>query len=189
MSIEKELAKALRLMSRKAVPIVVSEGIVTAVDKVARTCDVDRPDQPDLPAVRLNAMLQPGDDIITVFPKKGSKVLCILVENQPADAYLLSATDIEEISVKIGSMTVLVNKDNIILNGGNLGGMVKARELKTQVDKNSAILDAIMQVLSGSPVMEPGNGSPSALQTALKGAVSGKQTADLSNIENANIKH
>jgi hypothetical protein len=189
MSLENEMAKAIRFAIRKGIPVIVTEGNVTAVDKDKHTCDVDRPDLPDLPAVRLNATLDPGNDIITVFPKVGSKVLCILVENQPADAFMLTATDIEEISVKIGDMTILVNKDNIQFNDGQLGGMVKAKELKTQIDKNTEVLKALLQILTGTTINEPGNGAPSALQLALSAVLAGKQTADLSSIENSKIKH
>lgn len=171
--IENELARAIRNTIRKGIPVMVTEGTVEAVDKETRTCHVKRDGLPDLIDVRLNAILSPTGDTFTIYPQKGSNVLCVLVDNQPADAFIISVT----------------NYDEIVFGDGSLGGFVKAKELKTQVDKNTDILKALMNILNGAPITEPGNESPSAFQTALKGALAGKQTADLSNIENPKIKH
>ena len=67
--------------------------------------------------------------------------------------------------------------------------MPKAIELKTQLNKNNILLAHIMAIINGPPVTEPGNGAPSALQIALKSAISSDQLGDFSNIENPNVKH
>lgn len=186
--IDRKLASELRKAILGIMPVYVTEGKVTTVDKVACTCDVEREDLPKLLGVRLNAIIEPGD-VITFFPKNGSKVLCIMIGNQPTECYLLSTTEIDEVSIRISNTSILINNDIIEFNGGSLGGLVKAGELKAQIDKNSAILDAVLDILNGAPIAEPGNGQPSALQAALKTVLIGKETANLNDIEDDKVKH
>lgn len=79
--------------------------------------------------------------------------------------------------------------ESVVFDGGENGGLAITPKLVQELNKNNELLQAIVTVLLGSPIPEPGNGSPSALQTALKGAVSGKKIGDFSKIENSKIKH
>lgn len=85
-------------------------------------------------------------------------------------------------------LSISIEDGNIIINGGDLGGLVKAKELKEQSEKDKAILDALLQVITGSSISEPGNGAPSALQLALQGALVGKQSGTWNSLENDKIK-
>lgn len=73
-----------------------------------------------------------------------------------------------------------LRNDGTIEIGGDSDFMVRYSVLKEEYDKTKDALDAIMNVLSGSPINEPGNGSPSALQAALSAALTGKVTGDIS---------
>jgi len=84
---------------------------------------------------------------------------------------------------------VIARADGTVeLNGKDLGGLTKTRELKTQLDKSSAILQSILTTLA-TPVPEPGNGSPSAFQAALSAALAGKTPGDFSAIESDKVSH
>jgi hypothetical protein len=72
--------------------------------------------------------------------------------------------------------------------GGDVDNMVRYSELKTGYDKTKAALDAILTILNGAPIPEPGNGAPSALQTALAAALVGKNTGDISGAKIDEIK-
>ena len=61
--------------------------------------------------------------------------------------------------------------------------MIKGTELKTQLDKTNELLQALLNIISGAPVTEPGNGAPSALQAALQAAVGTKVLGDYTNIK------
>jgi hypothetical protein len=114
-----EFQRAVEIIVRKNIPLLLTEGVVSAVDKDTNTCNVDRGDLPELLNVRLDAILKAGDNKITIYPERGSKVLCILVENNPTDAYILAANDIEEIKVKIDTSEFIINKDGFLIQRGD----------------------------------------------------------------------
>ena len=159
---------------------------VISVDKENRTTEVKDTFDITYPDVRLKSAIKSGDDVI-VYPAIDSTVLVVCIGDKENDLLVISYSEVEEIEGKIGDITFLANADGIELNGDDFGGLVKAPELKTQVDKNTAILDSMLQVFQ-VVINEPGMGSPSALQAALKAATDGKPTADLNNIENQNHK-
>ena len=79
--------------------------------------------------------------------------------------------------------------ESIVIDGGENGGLTITPKLVDELGKTNSLLQAFITVISGATVPEPGNGSPSALQIALKGAITGKQLGDYSEIENTKIKH
>jgi len=79
--------------------------------------------------------------------------------------------------------------ESIVFDGGENGGLTITPKLVEELGKTNSLLQAFITVISGATVPEPGNGSPSALQIALKGAITGKQLGDYSEIENTKIKH
>jgi len=165
---------------------VISEGVVTSVDRDTRTCEVEREGAPQLYDVRLNAFLESGNDVITVYPKKGSKVLCTTIEGDQADAYILDCTDIEEISGQIGDVKIKMTTDGIVFNEGKIGGMVKANELKTQLDKLTKRVDDLINALK-STTPDSAGGTFKASLTPLLSLIINKE--DFSKIENDKVKH
>lgn len=87
-----------------------------------------------------------------------------------------------------GGWVVVRADGSVELNGRGFGGLVKVDELKTQLDKNSAILQALLTTLA-TPVLEPGNGAPSVFQAALLVATTGKFPGDFSAIESNKVFH
>jgi len=87
-----------------------------------------------------------------------------------------------------GGWVIARANGSVELNGKSFGGLVKGEELKTQLDKNSEILQSILTTLV-TPVPEPGNGSPSAFQAALKAALAGKAPGVFSAIESDKVFH
>lgn len=120
-------------------------------------------------------------------PTVGTICLVGIKENNGANVFLIDADEIEEylIADKTG-FKVRLNDLGLTLNGDTLGGIVKAKELKTQVDKNTEILNQIQTVFN-SWITVPQDGG--AALKALSTAFTTLQRADLSNIENEKIKH
>lgn len=120
-------------------------------------------------------------------PGVGSKCLIGIVNNNAAASFLIDCEVVEEIEItdKTGFKFSL-NNGLLKINGDDFGGIVKADELKTQVDKNTLILETIQTVFSNwIPVPEDGGAALKALVTAFTSL----SRADLTNIKNDKIKH
>jgi hypothetical protein len=81
-----------------------------------------------------------------------------------------------------------LKNDNTVEFGGTGNFLVKYNELKENYDKTKEVLDSILTILNGAPIPEPGNGAPSALQTALSSALAGKSTGDISGSKISDFK-
>lgn len=69
--------------------------------------------------------------------------------------------------------------DGTIEFNGSEDNLVRYSKLKEEYDKTKEVIDIIIQTLQ-APINEPGSGAPSAFQAALKGALTGKATGDIS---------
>lgn len=118
---------------------------------------------------------------VVIIPAVGSKVIVQNVDGSKLQGFLLFVELIDSITIRYN--------ESILIGGDNFGGLTKTLELKENLQKNNNLIEALIHVINGAPVPEPGNGSPSALQTALKSAIAGKTLGDFSNIENERIKH
>lgn len=128
-----------------------------------------------------------GVGAVHTKPVVGSKCLIGIIYNNAADAFLIQCEQIELLEVvdKSGFKMVL-NNGKMTINGTNYGGLVNAIELKKQINKNTALLKKIQLAFqSWTPIPNDGG---AALKT-LASTFTAMQTADLTSIENPNIKH
>lgn len=140
---------------------------VTAVNN--NLCDVE-PVSGD--AEIFDVRLQPGDiDGIYIEPKINSIVYITQLDENNYFVTMYS----EIVSIKLGD--------------GSNGGLTITPELKTQLEKSNNLITALIGIINGPPIPEPGLGAPSAFQTALKGAIAGKSLGTFEKIENETITH
>lgn len=121
------------------------------------------------------------------IPKTGSSVIISTLHNEEGDYFVSMFSQVEEvILITEGKERMKVVGDSIIFDGGENGGLIKIKELKTQLDKNTQAIKKILEAFSSwAPVSQDGGG-------ALKAKVSNLtdiQLANLGNIENDKIKH
>ncbi|MDR0829642.1 MAG: hypothetical protein LBN95_05985 [Prevotellaceae bacterium] len=126
-------------------PMSISVGTVKDVDKGKRTCTVEREERPTLFNVRLNSVISDYTEHFTVFPKPNSYVLVIALGDN-TECFLLATSEVEEISLKIGSQTLKANKDGFVFNSGNNDGLVKIEKL---VEKINNVESKINDVING----------------------------------------
>jgi hypothetical protein len=123
---------------------------------------------------------------INCKPKIGTSALVGAIHNGAA-CFMISCEEVDEIEIMDQSgFKVSLNNGLLLINGEEYGGIVNAKELKEQVDKNTLILEKIQTVFN-SWVTVPNDGGAS-----LKGLVSqftALERTDLANIENTKIKH
>ena len=119
--------------------------------------------------------------------KRGERILFARDKNGKivAKIKMLNSGNIE---IEADGDCKIKTKGNTEINGNDYGGLIKIEELKTQLQKNTAILQGLLGTLK-APITEPGNGSPSAFQAALITAIGALQAGNFSNIENKKVAH
>lgn len=159
-----------KLKSMCAGPIQAFWAQVVSVDLAENSCVLTPEDEsPELDGVMLKADLEETDGIVEV-PAKNSRVICMLLNNDPDTAFVVKTTKV----------------DKVLLFGGKQKGMVLHDELKAVLDGQNQILTALKTVAS-TPVTEPGNGSPSAFQAALNAAIATLTVPLTTGLENQKV--
>ena len=127
-----------------------------------------------------------GLGAMNVKPKIGSLALVGAIHNGEA-CFMISCEEMEgfELTDQSG-FKVDLNDGLLLINGEEFGGIVNAKELKEQVDKNTALLKEIKKVFTNW-ITVPNDGG--AALKGLSASFTSLETADLSNIENTTIKH
>lgn len=177
-----EFGKLLTSRTKKLIDVQMHWAIVKEVDwdkKIMTATGVA--DDCDFNEVNL------GIGSINRKPTLGTKCIIGILNNNIADAFLIECESVDEIEISDATGFKLVLKDGkMTVNGETFGGIVNAIELKNQVDKNTAVLEAIKTSFQNwTPVPNDGG----AVLKGLASAFTGLQTADLSNIQNDKIKH
>lgn len=146
---------------------------VLEVDKAALTCVVSPINGAEMFDVRLKASINTVKDGIVEFPVEGTTVLVCLIGNDPEMGFVAAVDEVE----------------TVLMFGGKNGGLTITPKLVEELNKTNQLINALLGVINGAPVLEPGNGVASALQASLKGAITGKELGDYSKIENEKVKH
>lgn len=181
MSEVKKFAELLSKQARELMPIQTVWAVAKSVDWDSKTMvATGQIDDLDYEEVLL------GNGFEFKKPTIGTICLLGIIQNNAAMVFLIDAAEVEEylITDKKG-FKLNLKEGKLTLNGDSLGGLVKAKELKTQIDKNTDAIKELQNVLnSWVPVSQDGG---AALKNLLSAFVS-KPTADLNNIENETIK-
>ena len=184
-----KVRSALERMMKKVHPMQAFAGKVTAVNVDNYTCDVESADGGAIfHDVRLKASVDSDDNGIVTIPEVNSYVLVSTIGNNQDYAYVSIFSKVKSYLIKCSNGVKIEIKDDgeVHLNGDGLGGLVKVAELKTQLDKNTQLLEAIQNVFSSwTPVPNDGGAALKAVSTSFTSL----PVADLSNIENEKVKH
>lgn len=184
---------------------------VAAVDESARTCSV-KIDGLTYEHILLYSVEKPDLKGFVFIPAVGSKVLVSRVGEgryfvemfSVIDKILLTvgekmtaALDAETLSYKndkvnltITGTKVELTADEIVFNGGGLGGLVQIKELKSNLNSLKTFVEAMHTAV---PTAIAGVGAALAANGALgkqayDGAMAGKSIT-ISNMENPKVKH
>ena len=103
------------------------QGTIKDIDGY-NSCTVNISEGLDLFDVRLNAVLGSITDMATIKPKVGSKVLVALIENVKTEAFVVKLSEIEEMTIKIGTALVRVKGSRVKIEseGENLKDQLSA---------------------------------------------------------------
>ena len=110
---------------------------VTAVDKSARTVDVEPLDESaDIKAVRLQPDISKSTGLVQI-PRNGSMVVVTFINE--ATAFVSLVTDPEEI---------IIDTDQVTINGGGNDGLINIRDLVTKLNNLENMLNAHIVVFN-----------------------------------------
>lgn len=70
--------------------------------------------------------VQLGVSSVVIYPAIGAVCLVAIVEGQPSDAFLISASDVERIEITASA--------SIVMNGGDNGGLINIEELTEKIN-------------------------------------------------------
>jgi len=151
---------------------------VTAVNVMARTCTC-MPIGGNAVTEIINVQLMAEvDDGWLLIPAVNSTVRVSWTTRNLPYISMFSAID----------NAYLIVNNTIQFQGGEFGGLTKTLELQTQLNKTNALLQAMINVITGVPLTQPAN-VISVLQQALSSAIAGKELGDYSGIENTSVTH
>jgi len=172
----------LKERTSEAIPMTLRRVVVTSVDWEAKTMDAtDFIDGLEHLDIRL------GLGFMNVRPAIESLALIAMIGKEQVDTLLIDCEAVEQIEFQdLTGFKLDLNEGKMTLNGDAFAGLVKGPELKKQVDKNTAILEKIQQVFnSWTPIPSDGGAALKAQVTQFTSL----QRANLSDIQNENIKH
>ena len=188
---EQEIADEYRKMLMRLKGVAVKSGVVVAgsINEDELTCKVViSNDDPESPTEDVQLTSKPGLNAgVVLFPADDSIVWIGEIDGN-GQWGILRCSELVKAIVTIGGSAITITDGLIQMNDGSLGGLTKTLELQAQINKLNTLVAHLVAIINGAAIPEPGNGSPSALQAALKAAISMDEVGDFSNIENTNIK-
>lgn len=176
---------------------------VDEVDKTARTIDCT-PINEGAPLLGVNLQAnQEADYGFCLFPEKGSFVVVGFVADGAAGVVLLTekiesaeivigdssaVMDADGLRIKTEKMSADINRENIIFNGGDLGGLVRVQDLTDRLNIIENDINALKDALSAwVPVTQDGG---AALKAAAADWFAAKLTPSTrGDYENEKVKH
>lgn len=166
------IKEAIRKLAQQDGETVALVCIVDDVDKTARTIDCT-PVNEGAPLLGVNLQANQGSDFgLVIYPEKGAFVVVGFMADGAAGLMLATdkiesaemvigetaaAIDAEGVRVKTAKMSADINKEDIIFNGGELGGLIKIEDLTKRLNLIEKDINKLKTAMSGwIPVSQDG---------------------------------
>jgi hypothetical protein len=130
-----------------------SASIGKVVKITGNTCTVERENLPPLLDVRLNAIEGDFSNKIIIYPKIGSKVLCLITGIEKSETAIVQYTEIDKVLIEIEGAKFEMSGGKFQIKNEN------SDQKKITNDTLDALIQAIIQTPQG-----PGNFAPSTVQ-------------------------
>lgn len=129
-------------------PCLLVDGIIDEVDQEAFTCSI-RVGDALFNKVPIKVVINAQSSFIEI-PKQGTDCLMRFKDNNIQCPQLVAVHECERILIKVGASVLSITDGLFEFNDGDNNGMVKTTELKTQLDKCTARIDAIFDIISNT---------------------------------------
>lgn len=161
--------------------------VVDSVDKKARTIDCT-PLNEGAPLLGVNLQANQQSDFgLCLFPAVGSFVVVGFVADGAAGVVLLT-DELDSAEIVIGNHSAVIDRDCIVFNGGELGGLAIVGELAKRLNIIEQDINALKTVFaSWVPVAQDGGAALSAAATSW--AAAQLSLTKPSDYENTDVKH
>lgn len=127
---EAELRQMLENFIGKNKPTILAT--VVSVDEGQAVCDIDD-DGKAYYNVRLSPLAGANNGIIAI-PKIGSSVLAVQIESSD-DFMIIACSEYDKYIAKIGDVTIVLSGGNIVINGGENGGLVLLEAILSAINR------------------------------------------------------
>lgn len=163
------------------VPMLTVVAKVKAVDSDAQTCTLELGNGSEILNCRLRAAYSDDNKGIAIEPKVGSCVLATSIENSNSVFFVAAMTEIARVKISSPSSFSLEIDDQgkVVINGGELGGLVKVQALTDEINALKQAFNAHTHQV----VCPPGGGTVSSAATTSTVA-----DTQASTLENERIK-
>lgn len=142
---------------------------VESVDIEECTCTLVDDGGQEFFDVRLRPVTGANKSLLQI-PRQGSFVLAVRIES--TEEWMVVACDeVEKVHLIVGASELIITEDDILINGGKLGGLVKISEL-------TAKLNELVQIYNSHT--HAGNGVPTTMLAS---------PFNKGDYENENVKH
>lgn len=199
------IAEAIRQMAASGLELYGKVCTVDTVDEDARTVDCTPIDE-SAPLLGVNLQAnQESEDGVVSFPAVGSYVVVSFLEASVAVVVLCEKVD--KIALKIGKttaqlvdgqidaavqdITVKITSEGVVINGGNLGGMVKIQELTQKLNEFITAFNSHTHELPTGAVAVTGSATAQAnpAPVVVPAITSQHKAVAVSDYEDAKVKH
>lgn len=180
----RNLIRQLAQQDGETVPLVCT---VDAVDKKARTIDCT-PLNEGAPLLGVNLQANQESNFgVCLFPSVGSFVVVGFVAGGSAGVVLLT-DQVDSAEIVIGNYSAVFDRDGIVFNGGNLGGLPIVGDLAKRLNLIENDINTLKSVFSVW-VPAPQDGGAALSTAAAAWAASQLSLTQASDYENTKVKH
>lgn len=135
-----------------------------------------------LKGCRLRALIDDNDHVM-LEPRVGSQVLLLDLSNgQKRHLLVLSCSEVERVRLQIGSTKLQIDNAGMVINGGELGGMVKINQLTQKLNELVNAYNAHTHTVATTGTAAAQSGTAAA-------TASTAQPFNASDYENTKVKH
>lgn len=128
-----QIRERLREMAGSYAPAVSNIAQVQSVNEAECTCVLVDDDGLEFFDVRLRPVTGKNKSFLQI-PKEGSFVLAVRVEDSD-DWMIVACDEVEKVQLIVGSMDVVITENDVLFNGGMLGGIIKISELTAKLNE------------------------------------------------------
>lgn len=180
MATETDIRRRLHEMAGSYAPDVSNIATVKNVNEEKCTCTLADDDGQEFFEVRLRPVTGRNKSLLQI-PKIGSFVLAVRIES--SEEWMIVACDeVEKVQLIVGKSEIVVTENDILMNDGKLGGLIKISELTAKLNEFINVFNNHTHMVATTGTAVAQSGTAISTQNIAK-------PFNKSDYEDENIKH